>query len=62
MLRPFTVGALARRLDVPEFRIRRTIDRLFPRLPRAGKIRIVDAGMVPVIQAELRRIGPKPQV
>ena len=50
----FTIGELAKRLNEPEWRVRRIVDALGVHIPRAGLYRLVPAELLPQIEEALR--------
>ena len=56
-----TIGELATELtikhqrSVPDWKLRRICDALFPTLPRAGRNRVVTVDLIPQIEEELRK-------
>jgi hypothetical protein len=49
-----TIGELARRTGLPEWRVRRAVDRLRPDAPRAGQYRLISPPLAREVEALLR--------
>lgn len=56
-----TVGAVARLLAQPEYRVRRLVDALGVDIPRAGRYRLIPREMLPRIEEELERRAARRQ-
>lgn len=56
-MKSFTVGELSRRLGVPMWRVRRTVDAVVPDAPRVGRYRVVPQDRLVEVTADLERRG-----
>ncbi len=53
-----TTGVIARRLGIPEWRVRRLFERrILPDPPRIGGYRAIPAADLPIVERALRRAG-----
>ena len=54
----FTTGDIARQQNLPEWRVRRTLDAVMPDAPRVGRFRVVPSDRLPEITAALAKYAP----
>lgn len=53
----FTVGEAARRFGIESWRVRRVVDQLDAKLPRAGQYRLIPESLLPQIAERLEERG-----
>ena len=58
-----TVGEASKTLERPDHQVRRTVDRLWPDTPRAGRARLIPRSRLCTLAAEIsQRFGQSSQV